>query len=947
MLAAMATRVFLGWERPFLGRAVDWLLERREQLPATLVVVPTAESGRRLREALAQAAGGLLSPTFVTPGSFLKIEEKIAGVAPDWLESVAWVETFEGVTDWSDFAALFPEPPDAGGEWAGGIAREMVRLRRSLQENGLTLASAARRLAESVEAERWQALGQLEERVERKIAQWGFQSRSRLLAAGLPEVGARESIVLAGVTELPPVVAKFLLGSAADVTALIAAPDSEAATFNALGCPLEDWNERHLPWPDGAAGSVRVVSDPRQQAIEAVRLLADGGSESAAVAVGAADPEVGAELARALTREGWSAFHPAATAVTSGLRSWLKVWSDWQEDATLAALGDLLTFPQTAGLVTHSDRSTGVSPVMEDRASRLSTDESRAELARHLASLRARWLIVTTVDLERRILITPFRSDNDREAAEAVLAAARSLEEWRRRLQGEDFSATLVRLLDAIPDACAADAETATAMLEWLAQAAPLMARVKRRPGFWLELLVAAVSPPAALPPPDRVIDVQGWLELLYEPGRHLVLCGMNEGQVPGRTGGEPWLSESARNRLGLSGDTLRAARDAFLYHAMVAARQADGRVDVLCGKAGAGGETLLPSRLLLAADRAALPQRVIALFRELEPPDAGLRWQADWQWSPRQLAPPTRINVTSLRDYVACPFRYYLKHLAGMQNPETARMEWNARDFGNVAHEVLERWGADPEAREFEKTEALSEWFSAELDRIVATWFGKRVPMAVRIQAESLRQRLTWLARVQGCERASGWQVVDVERKVELPVGDAVLVAKIDRIDRHRDTGELRVIDYKTGRVNGVAEEHRKKIIASTVLPDHLGLDSPAVYSSDDKGKPASFRWINLQLPLYAFAQVRLGQSMPRPSYFTLGATVGDVGLHDWTGFTSHDMESAQRCAEWIANQIANRVFGPPAERVTYDDFHILAAGRTFAEAVMPIAEASRLTEH
>ena len=128
MLAAMATRVFLGWERPLLGRAVDWLLERREQLPATLVVVPTAESGRRLREALAQAAGGLLSPTFATPGSFLKIEEKIAGVAPDWLEYVAWVETFEGVTDWTDFAALFPEPPEAGGEWAGGIARDMVRL---------------------------------------------------------------------------------------------------------------------------------------------------------------------------------------------------------------------------------------------------------------------------------------------------------------------------------------------------------------------------------------------------------------------------------------------------------------------------------------------------------------------------------------------------------------------------------------------------------------------------------------------------------------------------------------------------------------------------------------------------------------------------------------------------------------------------------------------------
>jgi ATP-dependent helicase/nuclease subunit B len=498
----------------------------------------------------------------------------------------------------------------------------------------------------------------------------------------------------------------------------------------------------------------------------------------------------------------------------------------------------------------------------------------------------------------------------------------------------------LVALLDGLADTGPTDAEMAVAMREWLEQAAPVMARVKRRPGFWLELMVAEVPAPVPPPPAGRVIDVQGWLELLYEPGRHLVLCGMNEGRIPARSGGEPWLSEAVRSRLGLSSDALRAARDAFLYQAMVAARSAGGRVDVLCGKAGTGGETLLPSRLLLAAERNALPQRVATLFQEIDPPEAGLRWRADWRWAPRKLEPPKRISVTSLKDYLACPFRYYLKNVAGMQDPETARMEWNARDFGTVAHEVLERWGMDGEAREFEKTEALAGWFSAELDRVVTARFGRQVPMAVRIQTESLRQRLAWLARVQGCERVSGWQVVDVERKVELPVGDAVIVAKIDRIDRHRETGELRVIDYKTGRVNGVAEEHRKKIIASTVMPAHLGLDSPAVYEGVDKGKPVSYRWVNLQLPLYAAAQVRLGNPLPRPCYFTLGATMGEVGLYEWTDFTRSELDSAQACADWIAGNIACGVFGPPAEKVAYDDFQILAAGRALAEAVQPIGE-------
>ena len=913
MLAAMATRVFLGWERPFLKRAVEWLIERRAQLPGTLVVVPTAESGRRLREALAEAVGGLLSPKFATPGSFMKIEARHPEVAPDWAEQVAWVEVLEEVSDWSIYAGLFPEAPAVGGEWAGGVGREMVRLRRALQENGLTLATAARRLAGTVEVERWEALGSLEELVERKLAGWGTKSRSRLLAAGLQLPATFSNIVLAGVAELPPVVARALLDSEIAVTVLIAAPESEAALFSELGMALESWCERDLPWPEGAAGSVRVMADPRQQAVEAVKLISAEGAASATVAVGAADPAVGAELARALTREGWPAFHPAAVPVTSGLRGWFKVWAQWQEEPTLAALADLLTLPQTGVLM----------------------NGGRALTARRLAELRGRWMVMRPADLERRLKSARFRHEAERTEAEAVLAAARSLEGWRERFLRKDFAGALMDLLDKLADTGPADAEMAVALREWLEQAAPVMARVNRRPGFWLELMLNEVPAPTPLPPPGRVIDVQGWLELLYEPGRHLVLCGMNEGQVPARSGGEPWLGEAARTRLGLLSDAQRAARDAFLYQAMVAARRDGGRVDVLCGKVGAGGETLLPSRLLLAAERSALPQRVATLFREIEPPEAGLRWQADWQWVPRKLDPPKRISVTSLRDYLACPFRYYLKNVAGMQDPETARLEWNARDFGTVAHEVLERWGMDVEAREFEKTEALSGWFSAELDRVVAAWFGQRVPMAVRIQTESMRQRLAWLARVQGCERVAGWQVVDVERKVELPVGDAVIVAKIDRIDRHRETGEFRVIDYKTGKVKGVAEEHRKKIIATTVLPAHLGPDSPAVVDGVDNGKAMKYRWTNLQLPLYASALVRRETAMPRPCYFTLGATAGDVGLHEWTDFTRADLDSAQACAEWIADKIAAGVFGPPAEKVTYDDFEILAAGRTLAEAM------------
>lgn len=904
----MVERVFLGWDRPFLTKAVAWLLERRDELPGMQVVVPTAQSGRRLREALAEVAGAVLSPKIVTPGSFLQSRNDEA--AADWMDHLAWVEVLEGVTDWTEYVALFPEPPGEGPNWAGGLAREMVRLRHTLQENGLLLSTAARKLRETVEAERWEALGRLEDLVERQLRRLGLKSRSRILSEGLEMPAGISRIVLAGVAELPPLVERAMVSWPGQVTALIGAPESEAAKFSPIGRPTADWADLPLPWPDG---SVQVVADPRQQAVEALRVIAEMQTPSDAVALGSADPETGDELARSFTREGWPAFHPATTVVSGGLALWFSAWCEWLADPTLATMADLLALPETGVLV----------------------GGRRAQKARTLAELRDRWMVARTEDLQRRISTGEFRREQDRESAEELLKAAESLEGWRASFQGENSSGATARLLAILGRTGPATEEAASAMADWFAAAAPLMERVKRGPGFWIELMLSELPSPAPLPPDGRVIDVQGWLELYHEPGCHLVLCGMNEGKVPARTGGEPWLSEASRERLGLIKDADRAARDAFLYQSMLEARRDDGRVDVICGKSGAGGESLLPSRLLLAAGREDLPGRVKSLFKEVEPPEAGLRWHADWKWSPPAVDPPLRLNVTSLGDYLACPFRYYLKHVLKMQSPETGRAEWNARDFGNAAHEVLERWGRDTEARESAKPEAIHNWLSAELDRVVAEWFGKRVPLAVRIQTEALRQRLSWLSRIQAANRLDGWEVVDVERKVELPVGEAMIVAKIDRIDRHRETGRLRVLDYKTGKVDGVDKAHRKRLTPSSALPAHLPRDCPAVYQGEDKGKSADFLWTNLQLPLYSAALVARGEPLPTPCYFTLRSTEADVGIHEWTNFETADLDAAQACADWVAGQIAAKVFQPPAEKVTYDDFAILAAGREFGEMI------------
>ncbi len=902
------TRVFLGWDEPLLTHAVAWLLQRRDELPKMLVVVPTAQSGRRLREALAEKAGALLSPKVVTPGSLLKSRDEES--APDWIERLAWIEVLENIGDWAEYTALFPEPPAEGANWANGLALEMTRLRHMLQENGLLLETAARKLDQTVEAERWDALAKLENLVEQKLKIWNLKSRSKILSSGVSISPEISHIVLAGVPEIPPLVGRALLTWEKPMTVLIGAPESEIEKFSSLGIPKTSWSQEPLPWPNG---SIQVLADPQQQAAETLKIIGKMKTSSQDVALGSADADVGNELARVLSGAGWPAFHPAAAMVAGGLVRWFKIWANWLADPTLATLADLLTFQETGVLVAGK----------------------RAQKSKCLAELRDRWMIIRTGDLQRRIAAGACRNESEKESAEELLKAAESLEIWRRSLLNENFSSALQRLLEILSRTGSKTKEDADLMLDWLTEASLMIAKVKRSSGFWIETMLSEMPTPTPLPPAGRVIDVQGWLELFHEPGKHLILCGMNEGKVPARSGGEPWLSEASRDLLGLIKDEDRAARDAFLYRSMLAARCHGGRVDVICGKTGAGGESLLPSRLLLAAERNELPARVTTLFREIEPPDASLRWEKDFVWKPRQATPPQRLNVTSLRDYLACPFRYYLKHVLKMQASGAGRREWNARDFGTVAHEVLERWGRDTEARESTNPESIHDWLSAELDRVVLEWFGKHVPLAIRIQTEALRQRFVWLSEVQAKNRLDGWQVVDVERKVELPVGDALIVAKIDRIDQNQETGRLRVLDYKTGKVDDVAKAHRKKLSESTLLPLHLSRECPAVYEGEEKGKSAEFLWQNLQLPLYASALVKRGETMPTPCYFSLGATAADVEIHEWGDFEMADLDAAQACADWVAGQIAAGVFWPPAEKVMYDDYEILTAGKTLEEMV------------
>lgn len=901
----MPQRIYLGYSAPFLGSLTSYLLQKSEELTESLVVVPTSQSGRILRENLAAEAGALLAPTVTTPGALLHLED--TNIAPRWLEKIAWMDVLENLkqSDWENYPGLFPTPPDLemlSSDWASALAAEMVSLRSTLEESLHNLFSASKFLQGTTEGDRWENLAQLESLMEKKLYAWGYQSRSQALRTSFQLPTTFKKIILAGITEMPVCIVQALKAFAGEVIVLIPAPESEAAHFDELGIPLSTWTTRNLP----ESVTASLVADPVSQAQAALNAIAKLGASSQEIAIGSADDEAGSALAHLLTHQGWPAFHPASQQPLPPLQRWLMVWKNWLTQASSRNLAALLTFPECANLISGN----------------------RADVLLALNQYRDRNPIIEPNAIADRLAST------ERADLQILRDDIASLLSHREAFLKQPFPQALSQHLDLIEIDTETSANTLSGIADFIEAATPLFASLKRSHLFWLQMVISEIPRPTAQPPTDRAIDIQGWLELLYEPGKHLLITGMNESFVPARPGGEPWLSEKIRNALKLNSLTDRQARDAFLLHAMIRMREENGSTHLFCGKNGTNGETYLPSSLLLQVPKKRLVTTVNNLFREIEPPEANLIWTRDLIWQTPKVELPEKLSVTSFSDYLACPFRFYLKHIARASQPEPDRREMNHRDFGSITHKVLEIWGKDAEARKLSDPKALLAYLDEALDRTIFGQFGNQPPLAVRIQEHSIRQRLAWFASKQVVSIAEGWEIIDAERKISFESAGLKINGTIDRIDRHRETGQLRVIDYKTGKVEKTESQHRKKITAKTQIPPHITETSPARHTAPDGKGVSEFLWKNLQLPLYALAESENSTDVPIPCYIKLGSTEKEVDFIEWSSFSKEDLESAKSCMDWIATSIHQKLFWPPAPKVQYDDYALLSQNTHLEQA-------------
>ncbi len=199
--------------------------------------------------------------------------------------------------------------------------------------------------------------------------------------------------------------------------------------------------------------------------------------------------------------------------------------------------------------------------------------------------------------------------------------------------------------------------------------------------------------------------------------------------------------------------------------------------------------------------------------------------------------------SASRLETYRACPFRFFVQHVLGLEPRPDPVEGLDVRQLGTLYHRILElvyRQAADPAdadallaALPAVARQVLDEAPEREGFRATAWWTQTRAGIE-----ETIRQTLQALAALPGefrpmaCE-ARFWG--DEELVVAAPDGGPTfrLHGVIDRVDRAAD-GRLRVVDYKSGGPSSYTRrdlDEGKKLqlpLYALAARDALGLGTP-----------------------------------------------------------------------------------------------------------------------
>ena len=896
------TRQIIEWNRPPLESAAQVLIsgqaaEAEWNFSNTIVVFPRAtarEDFLTLLKSHAEAAHVTLLPPVTTtvddlPSHLLPSHAKRASPLE---QQLAWLNALRSVAA-EELSPLTRRVP-AADDWTNwsSLARQIYRLREILGAERMTIESVAARdeIKTSPTQARWTALSLIEQRYRQILREADRIDTVDLCEQVLDEDATKiaqpfTEIVLVAVVTLPKI-SRALLTKAAEtllVRSLVYTSSAHEEAFDSHGCLRgARWRNVETIIPDERMAFADNPTDEARLALSKLALIS-GEISPAEFTFGIGDQDVYPRLACDGMRAGATIRTPESRPYTS--------WPPVVLLRVLITYSTLRLAEDLASLLRHPDLGRWLE-VEPDASGK--TTSSLLQFIDHwrATQLPATLSLNTIADKDRKASIDRLQMLLDQLPNEK-----RSISDWTlvltdllRQIYPEDQSDSFARETKMV-------LPLIFQTLEEAASVAPSLVPIGTAEEAFAIVLQSLRDKEYRTTLSKTTVRALTFKDLLLDSAKHLVVVGMNERRLPNDEEGSIFLTTDVRYALDIPGPSEWDACDRYMIAAIVGSRP---YTFFIAGRASADGEPLLLSRLLLDGTAEQQAKRLLRFFKEptrrveiTKPSAAPIRIVIP---QPEPHAPIDELSVTAFRDYLTCPYRFYLRHILKLRAVDDKPAELDPLSFGILIHDILHEFGKSKFAKS-QKSEEIFAFLEGQLLGHARDRFAEALP-AVAVQIEQIRARLEAYAHWQAHWTADGWNIAHVEvdperRKSHIVVDEKpfYLSGRIDRIDVNSRTGQVAIMDYKTSEAG----------------------DSPEAVHQSSTG------WVDLQLPLYRHLLTAMPTSIPRVkdssillAYMVLPKDVHKVGIRvaDWS---KSELAEADETAASVIRGIREGKFFPP----------------------------------
>ena len=350
-------------------------------------------------------------------------------------------------------------------------------------------------------------------------------------------------------------------------------------------------------------------------------------------------------------------------------------------------------------------------------------------------------------------------------------------------------------------------------------------------PQTWFRLLERTVGN-AAVPfrgEPLKGLQIMGPLETRALDFDNIIILSCNEGVFPRRSVSSSFIPPELRRGFGLPTYEYQDAVWAYYFYRMI---QRAKRVWILSDSRTEGTRSGEESRYVKQLEmhfgvplrrfsaRAAIEKNIEPDFIEKTPADV------------ETLRRDRRLSASALQNYLSCPAKFYYHSVKGLAEREEVSETLDSGMVGNVFHAAMQGLYSLPSrsvSRSFLKSlldgrEIEDRVHALIMEQLNTFEVSGRNLIYEDMICRYVRKTVESDIALMDSRGRDSIRILGLELRRSAEIGGFSFVGYIDRLDS-LDPDELRIVDYKTGRVTDddfiITEDNAEEVVEALFGPD------------------------------------------------------------------------------------------------------------------------------